>query len=59
MAKITKKQLKAVVKECLVEILSEGLEGSVAGLSKKRQRAQRRMKKNKSWWRVVSALSTP
>ena len=40
MAKITKKQLKAVVKECLVEILSEGLEGSVAGLSKKRQRAQ-------------------
>jgi len=41
MAKITKKQLKAVVKECLVEILSEGLKGSVTGLSKKRQRTQR------------------
>ena len=41
MAKVTKKQLKAVVKECLVEILSEGLDGNIAGLSEKRQRVQR------------------
>ena len=41
MAKITKKQLKAVVKECLVEILTEGLEGNISSLSEKRQVAQR------------------
>ena len=41
MAKITKKQLKAVVKECLVEILTEGLEDNISSLSEKRQRAQR------------------
>jgi hypothetical protein len=42
MAKISKKQLKSVVKECLVELLSEGLESNLASLSSKKQAAVQR-----------------
>jgi hypothetical protein len=42
MAKISKKQLKSVVKECLVELLSEGLDGNLASLNSKKQAAVQR-----------------
>jgi len=42
MAKVSKKQLKQVVKECLVELLAEGLETNLESLSAKRQTALRR-----------------
>ena len=42
MAKMTREKLKGIVKECLVEILAEGLNGKSpeAGPSKKKRRAQ-------------------
>ena len=43
MAKLTKKALKGIVKECLVEILSEGLEGNISE-SNERRKTQLRMK---------------
>ena len=51
MAKVTKKMLKSVVKECLVEILSEGL-GEESTLSEGRNRRQR---KNKSIFEQMDA----
>lgn len=47
MAKVTKKMLKGIVKECLVEILSEGLgEGDVMVESVSQKRAPIRKKKS-------------
>jgi len=41
MAKISKSQLKAVVKECLVEILAEGLNENSIALNNKKQAKKR------------------
>jgi hypothetical protein len=52
MAKLTKKQLKSIVKECLVEILVEGLDGGSTSPS-----IDSRAKKNKAPNTIVSKAS--
>ena len=41
MAKVTKRQLKSIVKECLVEILAEGLESSASQFKSKKTESKR------------------
>jgi len=47
MSKMTKTQLKSIVKECLVEILSEGLGSNDAKVSRKRSVSQRNQTEEK------------
>ena len=46
--KMSRSKLKGIVKECLVEILSEGLDGSSSALQEKKSRANRQLQEERA-----------
>ena len=56
MSKITKNDLKFIVKECLIEILSEGLSGKTAGLTESRKKSNYTKRKDKQNKKSTSYL---